>query len=182
MHSGTVAHFHALEAVYEHIYCPTRSWHSTLILVDMHKQHTHTQYTITAPYTVLELIEACTHYSTYQPLKKNHQTLGTQCSLSSSELQLSQYIQEWGVRRGRGTVTCRKPTHSLKSLNTFTTDLQLASFPGLPRLRFLITCSMRKLLAQFLHTASDQKPEPEKACQLATFNCVRQQRGFTNVI
>ena len=44
----------------------------------------------------------------------------------------------------------------------------LASFPGLPRLQFLIACSMQKRRVPnpnppFLHTASDQKLEPGKA-------------------
>ena len=41
--------------------------------------------------------------------------------------------------------------------------VELASFPGLPQLQFLIACSMQKLLAPFLLTASDQKLEPGKA-------------------
>ena len=44
----------------------------------------------------------------------------------------------------------------------------LASFPCLPRLRFLIACSMQKL-SQFLHTGSDQKPEPGKAWERGYF-------------
>jgi len=79
-----------------------------------HAQTTHTHDTQLLHH--IQYWNSFTHYSTYQPLKKNHQTLGTQRSLSSSELQLSQYIQEWGLRRGRGTVTCRKPTDST---NTF---------------------------------------------------------------
>ena len=40
---------------------------------------------------------------------------------------------------------------------------RVASFPGLPRLRFDRLQYAKTELAQFLHTASDQKPEPGMA-------------------
>ena len=53
------------------------------------------------------------------------------------------------MKSSQTTCTCRR----ISPIQT----LALASFPGLPRFRFLIACSIQKL-SQFLHIASDQKP------------------------
>ena len=49
------------------------------------------------------------------------------------------------------------------ALGSYLCSSTVASFPGLPRLQFLIACSKQKWSQKFLHTASDQKLELGKA-------------------
>ena len=80
--------------------------------IDMHKQHTHTIHNYCTIWNSLKLaltIPLTSHWR--KIIKLSVPSVHYQVS----ELQVSQYIQEWGVRRGRGTVTC-----SWTKTNTFT--------------------------------------------------------------